>query len=132
MSDSSSGQLDKTPKAAGEITRLAYARATAKGIRVGFLLRQAGLSPKQIEDPEALLEARRQIKFLNIVAEAHMTSTARQSGEHLSRLFHASNDTCLQTSAASRTVSRGQVDFLMSLPVRALSLQRQLSKLRRS
>jgi AraC-like DNA-binding protein len=70
MSDSSTRQLDKTPKAAGELTRLAYARAAAKGVRVSLLLRQAGLSPEQIEDSEAPLEARRQIKFLNLVAEA--------------------------------------------------------------
>src|SRR6516164_7717070 len=70
MSDSGTKRLDETPKAAGAITRLAYAHAVAKGVSVDFLLRKAELSPEQIEDPDAPLEVRRQIKFLNLVAEA--------------------------------------------------------------
>jgi AraC-like DNA-binding protein len=70
MRDSSTKQLEQTPKAAGAITRLAYAYAAAKGVSVDFLLRKAGLSTEQIADPDARLEVRLHIKFLNLVAEA--------------------------------------------------------------
>jgi AraC-like DNA-binding protein len=70
MSDSSTRRLDKAPKAAGAISRLAYAHAAAKGVSVDRLLLKAGLSPEQIADPDSPLEVRRQIKFLNLVAEA--------------------------------------------------------------
>jgi len=40
-----------------------------QGANVNILLQQAGLSTKQIEDPDANLEVQRQIKFLNLVAE---------------------------------------------------------------
>jgi len=46
MSASSTRLLDKTPKAAGAISRLAYAHAAAKGVRVDRLLRKAELSPE--------------------------------------------------------------------------------------
>jgi AraC-like DNA-binding protein len=54
----------------GGISRLAYAYAEAKGVDAGKLLRAAGLTRKQIEDPTALLHVRSQIVFLNLVAEA--------------------------------------------------------------
>jgi len=69
MRDSSMKQLDTTPTAMGEITRLAYAHAGEKGVEVDLLLRKAGLTVPQINDPDARLEVRRQIKFLNLVAE---------------------------------------------------------------
>ena len=69
MRDSSMKQLNTTPTAMGEITRLAYAHAGEKGVEVDLLLRKAGLTVPQINDPDARLEVRRQIKFLNLVAE---------------------------------------------------------------
>jgi len=70
MRDSRTKRLDEIPEAAGAITRLAYAHAVANGVSVDFLLRKAGISLEQIEDPDAPLEVRGQIKFLNLVAEA--------------------------------------------------------------
>jgi AraC-like DNA-binding protein len=84
MSASSTRLLDKTPKAAGAISRLAYAHAAAKGVNVDRLLRKAELSPEQIADPGAPLEVRRQIKFLNLVAEALNDDLL---GFHLSQNF---------------------------------------------
>jgi hypothetical protein len=60
----------RNPEAVGEISRLAYAHAVQKGANVDILLRKAGLSERQIEDPDTPLEVQRQIKFLNLVAEA--------------------------------------------------------------
>ena len=84
MSDAGMRQLDKAPKAAGAISRLAYAHAAAKGVSVDRLLRKAGLSPEQIADPDAPLEVRRQIRFLNLVAEALNDDLL---GFHLSQNF---------------------------------------------
>jgi hypothetical protein len=84
MRDSNTEPLDKTPKAAGAISRLAYAHAAAKGVSVDYLLRKVGLSPEQIADPDAPVEARRQIKFLNLVAEALNDDLL---GFHLSQNF---------------------------------------------
>jgi len=84
MSDSTTRRFDKTPKSAGVIARLAYAHAAAKGVSVGSLLRKAELSSEQIEDPDARLEVRRQIKFLNLVAEALNDDLL---GFHLSQNF---------------------------------------------
>lgn len=70
MRDSRTRELEPTPKAAGAITRLACAHAAAKGVSVDLLLRKAGLSPERLADPEARVEVRRQIRFLNFVAEA--------------------------------------------------------------
>jgi AraC-like DNA-binding protein len=63
-------RLDEIPKAAGDITRLACTHAAAKGVDVDALLRKADLSPSQIYDTDSRLDVRRQIKFLNLVAEA--------------------------------------------------------------
>jgi AraC-like DNA-binding protein len=84
MHDSRTKRLDTIPKAGGVITRLAYTHAAEKGADVDFLLREAGLSPQQIDDPEASLEVRRQIKFLNLVAEALNDDLL---GFHLSQNF---------------------------------------------
>jgi AraC-like DNA-binding protein len=70
MRDSRAKRLDTIPKAAGILARLAYAHAAGKGADLDILLRKAGLSREQIDDPDVHLEVRRQIKFLNLVAEA--------------------------------------------------------------
>jgi AraC-like DNA-binding protein len=70
LRDSRTKRLDTIPKAAGLPARLAYAHAAENGADVDILLREAGLSRGQIDDPDAHLEVRRQIRFLNLVAEA--------------------------------------------------------------
>jgi AraC-like DNA-binding protein len=54
----------------GGITRLAFARALGKGVDVDALLRKAGLSRMQIEDPHARIHVRSQVVFLDLVAKA--------------------------------------------------------------
>src|SRR6516162_7182164 len=56
--------------AEGGITRLAFARALGKGVDVDALLRKAGLSRMQIEDPHARIHVRSQVVFLDLVAKA--------------------------------------------------------------
>jgi hypothetical protein len=70
MRNSGTIQLDTIPKAEGVLARLAYEHAAEKGAKVDLLLRKAALSPEQIDDPDASLEARSQLKFLNLVADA--------------------------------------------------------------
>jgi AraC-like DNA-binding protein len=67
--DSTTKQLYMMPNAAGTISRLAYAHAVERGANVDRLLRKAGLLLSQINDTDIRLEVRRQIKFLNLVAE---------------------------------------------------------------
>ena len=83
-------RADRLPSTAGGMTRLAYARAKAAGIALDPLLKQAGLTHRQIEDPRSVIKVRNQINFLNIVAVAleddflgfHLTQTVdlRQLG----------------------------------------------------
>jgi AraC-like DNA-binding protein len=84
MRDSRTKRLDRIPKAEGVIARLAYTHAAEKGANVDLLLRKAGLSPWQIDDPDASLEVRAQIKFLNLVADALSDDLL---GFHLSQNF---------------------------------------------
>lgn len=56
--------------AVGNIARLAYAFARQKGVDADKLLRRAGLSRAQIDNPKARVQAEGQIKFLNLVAAA--------------------------------------------------------------
>src|SRR5262245_653729 len=58
------------PSAGGLISRLAFARAKAAGVALDPLLRKAGLTRSQIDDPHSLLKVGDQIRFLNLVAEA--------------------------------------------------------------
>ena len=84
MRDSRTKRLTTIPKAGGGIARLAYTHAAEKGADLTTLLREAGLSRSQIDDPAARLEVRRQIKFLNLVAEALGDDLL---GFHLSQKF---------------------------------------------
>jgi len=52
------------------MTRLAFARALEEGVDVEALLRKAGLSRIQIEDPHARISVRSQVLFLDLVAKA--------------------------------------------------------------
>ena len=58
------------PTASGAITRLAYAHAKEAGVELEPLLKKAGLTVRQIEDPGVRLRVRDQIRFLNLVAIA--------------------------------------------------------------
>jgi AraC-like DNA-binding protein len=68
----------------GLIARLASSRAQEQHADVESLLRKAGLSRKQIDDPNARIEVRKQIKFLNLVADAIGDDLL---GFHLSQTF---------------------------------------------
>lgn len=57
------------PSATGGITRLACATLREKGKDVAALLTRAGLIPETVDDPAARLEARAQIKLLELAAE---------------------------------------------------------------
>ena len=63
-------RADRLPSTAGGMTRLAYDRAKAAGIALDPLLTTAGLTSRQIEDPQTVIKVRDQIKFLNLVAAA--------------------------------------------------------------
>jgi AraC-like DNA-binding protein len=63
-------RLGTLPTATGGIARLAYACAQRAGIDLKPLLKKAGLSEKQINDPRARFAVHLQIQFLNVVANA--------------------------------------------------------------
>ena len=63
-------RLPALPSAEGGMTRLAFACALGKGVDVDALLRKAGLSRIQIEDPHVRISVRSQVVFLDLVAKA--------------------------------------------------------------
>jgi AraC-like DNA-binding protein len=72
------------PSATGGITRMACARLREAGKDVTDILRSAGLSVEQVDDPTARLEVRAQIKVLALAAEAVRDDLF---GFHLARSF---------------------------------------------
>jgi AraC-like DNA-binding protein len=62
--------LTALPTATGWIARAAYARCVKKGIKADTLLRKAGLTPLQIDNPELRVPVRCQIKFVELAARA--------------------------------------------------------------
>jgi AraC-like DNA-binding protein len=58
------------PTAAGGIARLAVARLIANGIDASSIVRLAGLTPSQIEDPHTRIPVEAQIALLNLAADA--------------------------------------------------------------
>ena len=62
--------VPKIPSAMGVATRLACSRAVQEGVKVELLLREAGLTRQQIDDPGVRLEVKNQIRFLELVATA--------------------------------------------------------------
>ena len=58
------------PNATGTITRLAYAKSKDGGVDLALLLKKAGLTLHQIEDPDVRLKVKDQINFLNLAADA--------------------------------------------------------------
>ena len=61
---------ERLPSAQGGMSRLAYARAKSAGIALEPLIREAGLTRQQLDDPHASMTVRDQIKFLNLTAAA--------------------------------------------------------------
>ena len=70
MHDSEVTRPDALPTASGAITRLAYAHAKQAGLELEPVLKKAHLTVHEIENPDARLRVRDQIRFLDLVAAA--------------------------------------------------------------
>jgi AraC-like DNA-binding protein len=68
--DPEATRRDPLPTASGGITRLAYAHAKQAGIELEPVLKKAHLTLPEIENPDARVRVRDQIRFLNLVAAA--------------------------------------------------------------
>jgi AraC-like DNA-binding protein len=75
------------PTATGWIARAAYAKCVKERINADVLLRKAGLTRRQIDDPELRLTVHSQIKFLDLAAEALGDEFL---GFHLAQVFELS------------------------------------------
>jgi AraC-like DNA-binding protein len=62
--------LTTLPTCRGVLSRLAYERAREAGIALGPLVKESGATEQQITDDGTRIAVRRQIRFLNLVAEA--------------------------------------------------------------
>jgi AraC-like DNA-binding protein len=62
--------LGTLPSAAGRLARLALEKAKKAGIDVGPLLKEAGISSRQIEDTNERIKVRDQIQFVSLAADA--------------------------------------------------------------
>ena len=125
MRDSDGKDLDTFPSAMGVITRLACERAKQQGVEVDLLLRKAGLTQQQIDDPRARLPVKSQIRFVELAAKAlddeylgfHL---AQKFDLRLGGLFHyvlASSDTlgeALQRGARYSTIVNEGVTLRLS------------------
>ena len=69
MGNAKPEHLHTIPSAAGGITRLACAKLRAHGKDVNSILVRAGLTPEAVEDDTARLEARAQVKLLELAAQ---------------------------------------------------------------
>jgi AraC-like DNA-binding protein len=63
-------RLTQFPMVSGGLVRLACVYAAKEDIEVGLLLKKAGLTLQQVDNPTLRLNARNQIAFLNLVAAA--------------------------------------------------------------
>ncbi len=70
MNDVATERLGTLPTAAGGLARLAYARAREAGIALEPLVKRSGATDRQITDDNTRIVVRRQIRFLNLVADA--------------------------------------------------------------
>ena len=70
MRNSETRRFGPLPSTAGLLTRLACAHAKAAGVELEPLLHAAGLTGSQIDDRNARLDVQKQVRFLNLVAEA--------------------------------------------------------------
>jgi AraC-like DNA-binding protein len=68
--DPEATRRDAIPTASGGITRLAYAHANEAGVELEPVLKQAHLTLPEIENSDARVRVRDQIRFLNLVAAA--------------------------------------------------------------
>jgi len=82
--DPSGVDLDSFPSAMGIITRLACDRAKQEGVAVDPLLRKAGLTLQQIDDPRRRIAVKAQIQFLELAARALKDDSL---GFHLAQKF---------------------------------------------
>jgi AraC-like DNA-binding protein len=62
--------VPKLPTCRGVASRLAFARARDAGIALEPLVKESGATERQITDDDTPIVVRRQIRFLNLVAEA--------------------------------------------------------------
>src|SRR5262245_61752017 len=70
MSSRATDRLRELPSTEGALARLAYRRIKAAGLDPVPLLKKAGLTTEQIEDPRIRLKVRDQITFANTAANA--------------------------------------------------------------
>jgi AraC-like DNA-binding protein len=70
MRDADTKRLGTLPSATGFLARLAYARLIEAAVEPEPLLKKAGLTLLQIEDPRVRLRVQDQIRFLNLAATA--------------------------------------------------------------
>src|SRR5262245_27877144 len=70
MNDPGEKRFGALPSASGTITRLAHAQVKATGCDALPLLKKAGLTVAQIDDPATRLNVRDQICYLNLAADA--------------------------------------------------------------
>ena len=84
MAGSGFSNRGASPSAMGVVTRLAYARALQEGVEVNSLLKKAGLTRQQIDDPSTRLHVSSQIQFLELAAA---TLKDELLGFHLSQTF---------------------------------------------
>jgi AraC-like DNA-binding protein len=70
MDKTSKLRFETLPTSTGAITRAAYARALQARLDVAPLLRHAGLTVEQVEDPRVRIGVGNQIRFLDLVANA--------------------------------------------------------------
>jgi AraC-like DNA-binding protein len=70
MSEDADFRFDHLPSTSGLMARLAFAQAKAAGLAPELMLSKSGLTVHQIEQAHVRVAVRRQITFLNLVAEA--------------------------------------------------------------
>jgi AraC-like DNA-binding protein len=70
VNDVDTKRIGALPTAAGWLARLAYTRARQAGIELDSLLKESGLTEQQLNDRGARLPVHRQIRFLNLAANA--------------------------------------------------------------
>jgi AraC-like DNA-binding protein len=84
VSASGPARIDSVPSATGGIARLVCERMRESGIQLAPLLSKAGLTVEQIDNRNARLKVRNQIKFLELAAAASQDDLL---GFHLARDF---------------------------------------------
>jgi AraC-like DNA-binding protein len=84
LRDPDAKHVGALPSATGGIARLAYAQAKEAGVGLEPLLKKAGLTLSQIEQPGIRLRVRDQISFLNLAAGALQDDLL---GFHLAQSF---------------------------------------------